>query len=348
MEKVQRPEGVSRKLQLTGGSTYIISLPKRWILQNQLRKNSELYVLVEDDGSLTILPPNFTRQEMKQEASIHAFPEDSSGPLIRKAIAAYLVGYNIVHIKAIGQKQLASGQRSALKTVARNLLVGTEIVTDTANELTLQVLLDYSELSVQSTLRRMSIIASSMHKDAISALRKLDHQMARAVIDTDSEVDRFNLYIIRLLKLAVSNPLVIKEIGLAHARDCLGYRLITKSVERTADHATSIAENILLFKEKPSEQVLERIEKMSSLAISMFENSIDALFKQDFNMAESVIEKTEDVARLEKEFVLFSQKAGIEKIANLRLVTESIRRTAEYASDIAEIVLNLNIESVLS
>jgi len=29
------------------------------------------------------------------------------------------------------------------------------------------------------------------------------------------------------------------------------------------------------------------------------------------------------------------------------LLIESVRRTAEYASDIAEIVLNLNIESVL-
>jgi hypothetical protein len=30
----------ARKLQLTGGSTYIISLPKSWIVKNQLKKNS--------------------------------------------------------------------------------------------------------------------------------------------------------------------------------------------------------------------------------------------------------------------------------------------------------------------
>jgi phosphate uptake regulator len=348
VEKLERSEGESRRLQLTGGSTYTISLPKRWIVQNQLKKNSELHVRPEDDGSLRILPPNLTQQEKTQEAFIHASPEDGPGSLIRKTIAAYLVGYNLVHIKAKDKNQLTTRQRSALKTSVRNLLVGTEIVTDTASELTLQVLLDYSELSVQSTLRRMSIITASMHRDAISALRKLDHQTARAIIDTDSEVDRFNLYIIRLLKLAVSNPLIIKEIGLAHARDCLGYRLITKSVERTADHATNIAENMLLLKEKLSEQVLEKIEKMSSLAISMFENSIDALFKQDFNMAESIIEKAEEIARLEKEAVAASQKVGIEEVANLRLLIESVRRTAEYASDIAEIVLNLNIESILS
>jgi phosphate uptake regulator len=346
-EKSERPKEESRKLQLTGGSTYTISLPKRWIVQNQLKKNSELHIRLEDDGSLTILPLNLATQEKAQEAFIHASLGENPEPLIRKTIAAYLVGYNTVHIKARDKNQLTTRQRSALKNSARNLLVGTEIVTDTATELTLQVLLDYSELSVQSTLRRMSIITSSMHKDAVSALRKLDHQMARAIIDTDSEVDRFNLYIIRLLKQAISNPMIIKEIGLRNARDCLGYRLITKSVERTADHATSIAENILLLKQKPNEQVLERIEKMSSLAISAFENSVDALFKQDFNLAESTIEKTTEIARLEKEAVLSSQKVGIEEIANLRLLIESVRRTAEYASDISEIVLNLNIDSIL-
>jgi len=34
-------------------------------------------------------------------------------------------------------------------------------------------------------------------------------------------------------------------------------------------------------------------------------------------------------------------------IASLRLLIESARRTSEYASDIAEVVLDLNVESIL-
>ncbi|XES77843.1 MAG: hypothetical protein ACBZ72_02935 [Candidatus Bathyarchaeia archaeon] len=45
------------------------------------------------------------------------------------------------------------------KVFARRMLVSTEIVTDTPHELTLQVLLSYPEFSIQSALRRMSIIA---------------------------------------------------------------------------------------------------------------------------------------------------------------------------------------------
>jgi hypothetical protein len=39
---------------------------------------------------------------------------------------------------------------------------------------------------------------------------------------------------------------------------------------------------------------------------------------------------------------------GIEEIANLRLLIESARTTAEYASDIAEVILDLNVESILN
>lgn len=226
-------------------------------------------------------------------------------------------------------------------------MVGTEIVIDTPVELTLQVLLNYPELSVQNALSRMSIIASSMHKEALNTLEKLDYSAAKSVIETDREVNRFSLYIVRLLKLSVTNPRLVKEIGLSNQRECLGYRLIAKSVERTADHATKIAENVLLLKEPADAKLLDKILQLSALAISMFENSMEALFRHDFKLAESVIEKRAEIHKLEKEAVIFSHNTKIEEVANLRLLIESVRRTAEYASDISEVVLNLNVESVL-
>jgi phosphate uptake regulator len=194
----------------------------------------------------------------------------------------------------------------------------------------------------------MSVIASSMHKEAINCLKNLDYQGARSIIQTDREVNRFGLYIVRLLKLAVSNPRIVKEIGLNSPRDCLGYRLIAKSVERTADHATKIAESVVQLKKPANAGLLERINQMSTLAISMFESSVGALFKRDYNLAEGIIEKIPQVQKLEREAVLSSQNAKIEEVVNLRLLIESVRRTAEYASDISEVVLNLNIESVLT
>ncbi len=348
MSSAKGEESEQRKLQITGGSTYILSLPKDWVIKNQLKKGSLMVLREEDDGSLSVLPSKTEKKEKQDEAYIRVSSTENPDAVVRKAISAYLSGYNVLHIRPQNQQTLSSRLRNYLKNFARNYLVGTEIVIDTPTDLTLQVLLNYPDLTIQSALSRMSIIASSMHKEAINCLRTLDYSGAKSVIETDREVNRFGLYVVRLLKLAVSNPREVKEIGLSSPRDCLGYRLIAKAVERTADHATKIAENLLLMKDPLSEDLLERIGQMSSLAISMFENSVQALFKRDFDQAELVIEKVIQVHKLEKEGVVASKSIGIEEIANLRLLIESVRRTAEYASDISEVVLNLNVESVLS
>ena len=337
-----------RKLQVTGGSTYILSLPKEWVTRNQLKKGSLMVLCEEDDGSLSIISSKLEMKEKKDEALIHVSSNDNPDAVMRKAISAYLFGYNILHMRAQGQQPLAAGLRNYLKNFARNYLVGTEIVIDSPTDLTLQILLNYSELSVESALRRMAIIAASMHKEGVGCLVNLDYSAAKSVIDTDREVNRFSLYILRLLKLAVSNPRIVKEIGLDNPQECLGYRLIAKSVERTADHATKIAENVLFLKNPVNPELLERINKLSSLAISMFESAVEALFRHDYNLAESTIEKITQIHKLEKDAVLSSHAVKMEEIPNLRLLIESIRRTAEYASDISEVVLNLNVESVLS
>lgn len=346
--KTQESKGneEQRKVQFTGGSTYIISLPKKWVDQNHLRKGSIIRLREEEGGILSIIPIDRITEQKPEEALLKISREDNSGSVIRKVVSAYLVGYNLIRIKSESQKPLSTKQRHEIKAFSRRMLVGTEIVTDTPQELTLQVLLSYPELSVQSALRRMSIITASMQRDAITALKALDYQQAKEVITTDDEVDRFNLYIIRQLKTAIQHPRIITEVGLRDARDCLGYRLVTKSVERTADHAASIAENVLLIKNRLDVETMDKLEQMSRLAVSMFETAIEALFRQDYALAESIVEKTKNIVLMEKTAVS-SQKVDVEDAPYLRLIIESIRRTAEYASDISEIVLNLTIESIL-
>lgn len=337
----------TRKLQITGGSTYIISLPKSWVNQNKLEKGNSLLIRQEENGSLTVLLPEIGKTEKIDKALIKASPKNDVEAMKRKTVAAYLLGYTIIHIKAKDKQKILSTQRNAIKTFARNMLIGTEIVTDTSTDLTLQVLLSYPELSVPSALRRMSIITSSMHKDAINALKNLDHQLAKDIRATDYEVNRFHLYIIRQLKMAIRNFRIITEIGLLKPQDCLGYRLITKMVERAADHATNIAKNVQVLKKQLNKEVLQNIQEMSNMSISSFETSIESLFRRDYELAENVIEKAHKIEKLENNALLSSKKTKLEEAANIRLVIESIRRMAEYSMDIAEVVLNMTVDSVI-
>ena len=337
-----------RKLQVTGGSTYVLSLPKKWANQMGLRKGSKLTLVRQNDGSLLVTPEELKKLEKPAEAIIEVAPTDDPDSIIRKLVSTYLVGYNVIFIRTKNQR-LDSAKRNAIKNFTRRMLVGTEIIADSPKELIMKVLLSYPELSVQSALRRMCIITSSMHKDAIIALKKLDGELARDVIAMDDEVDRFGLYIIRQLKAAVQDEKIIKEIGLSSGRDCLGYRLTTKAVERTADHAVVIAENVLMLKRPLETELFEQIDSMSASAISVFNEAIESLFKRDFQLANNTVQKAKQVALSEKELVKpILKRTDVGEVSSLSLIIESIRRAAEYASDIAEIVLNLTVHQIIT
>ncbi|MEM3421452.1 MAG: PhoU domain-containing protein [Candidatus Hadarchaeum sp.] len=338
-------KGEIRKVQRTGGSTYIVSLPKHWIEENRIKPGDGLVVKRLEDSTLQILPPRIQEEKKAAEATIKISPSDDPYKLARKVVSLYLVGYHVIHLMAEGR--LSPPQREVIKSYVREKLVGAELIADSPNEMTIQVLLSYPELSVRDALRRMFLIASSMQRDAISALESLDKGAAEEVIRLDNEVDRFSMYVIRQIKLAVQDPRSIKEIGLRNARDCLGYRLIVKSVERIADHAALIAERVKLINKPLSKDVLRGILNLSNLANTMLEKSVGALFKEDYDLAEEIIVEKEKAKVLEEKVAKLTLEIPHEDSINVRLISESLRRIAEYSSDIAEIVLNLTIAEIL-
>lgn len=333
-----------RKVQLTGKSTFIVSLPKKWVDEVNLKKGETLAIVEQNDKSLVLIPKGVKRPESAGEILVNISSSDKINSIIRKVIALYLIGYSTIRLTTKDER-ISLEQRESVKYYVRRMLVGTEIISDSKNEMVLQVLLGYPELSVADALRRISIIAVSMHKDALTALKDLNYKLAEEVIRNDDEVDRFNFYIIRQLKAAVADERIIKEIGLDNPRDCLGYRLITKSVERVSDHAVRMAQNIITVRNPVTEEVFKAFREMSTYALSGFEDSINALFSKDYALADEVVERMEQIEDFEKKVIveILKKNFDAEMASSLRLIIESVKRTAEYGSDIAEVVLNLTI-----
>ena len=333
-----------RKLQLTGGSTYIISLPKGWVERMGMGKGSNVSITQLDDMTLSLRPEGAGREEEPRRAVIAVSDDITPENVVRRVVSAYLIGYNLIQIRN-PMKRIDLAQKLAVKDFTRKKLIGTEIVSDLPRELTLQVLLTRSELTVTDALRRMSVIAASMHREAVSALGEDDARLAREVVAMDDEVDRFGLYIIRLLKEAAVDPYSMREIGLRSAREGLGYRLITKSVERMADHAVNIAQNSLaLTLSGLGEDLMGGLGPLSDEAVGVFEGSIEALFDWSYASAEGVIGRAERIRGEEAEVVQrIIKNAAPGDVPALRLIVESVMRTAEYGADVAEVVLNLTI-----
>src|ERR671928_171718 len=263
--------GEVRKIQFTGRSTYILSLPKKWMEEMHLKPGDPVNLTREPNNSLLIIPHPERNSSITNEATAMVLEKENANSLQRKVISIYLSGYNIIHLKS-KTGRINAAQRDAVREIVRKNLVGTEIIADSLEAITIQVLLTLPELSVNTAVRRMFLIASSMHRDAIIALGERNYELAKEVIKSDDEVDRFSLYILRNLVIAIQNERVLREIGLKSPADCLSYRVAVKSIERIADHSFGIAENCLKIgrQQEISKEVFEKIEKMSQLSLVIF------------------------------------------------------------------------------
>jgi phosphate uptake regulator len=334
-----------RKVQFTGKSTYVLSLPKRWIEEMHLNAGDQVALIRELDNSLSILPFISGLQESVNEVTAMVLPDDSSSKVKRKVVSMYLAGYDIIHLKSKSGR-INPALRDGVREVVRRNLIGTEIIADASDKITLQVLLSMPELSISTAIRRMYLIASSMHRDAMLGLTELNYELANEVIKSDDEVDRFSLYIFRNLVMAMQNGRVLREMGLENPSNCLSYRIAAKSIERVADHACGIADKAIKLKDKIPEKSRQKIDKMSHLALTVFENSVEALLRRDYHLADQTVDTAENIQTLENEVMATLEKDNLHDQANIKLALESIRRTAEYASDIAEVAINETIGEV--
>ena len=335
-----------RKVQFTGRSTYVLSLPKRWIEEMHLKAGDQVTLVRELDNSLSVVPIFTAARESHNEVTALISPSESGNTLKRKVVSMYLSGYNIIHLK-IKSGRMNPALREAAREVVRRNLVGTEMISDASDNITLQVLLSLPELSINTAIRRMYLIASSMHKDALSALAELNYELAREVIRSDDEVDRFSLYVFRNLVMAMQNGRVLREMGLKNPSDGLSYRVAAKSIERIADHAYNIADKAIMLRDKIPKDSLQKIEKMSHLALTVLNDSVESLLRRDYQLADKTVDNAKNIRTLEDEVLKAIEKDKIRDISNIKLVLEDIRRTAEYASDIAEAAMNQTIDEVI-
>jgi phosphate transport system protein len=84
----------------------------------------------------------------------------------------------------------------------------------------------------------MASLALSMLKAALDSFVNRDSAAARSVIPRDKEVDGLNKQINnQLAQYMVDNPDAIRR--------CLNLMVVSKSLERIADHATNVAEDVV-------------------------------------------------------------------------------------------------------
>jgi phosphate uptake regulator len=323
-----------RKLQLAGGSTFLVSLPRRWVLDNGLKAGDTLFVETIKDGSVAIRrnaseKPTVRRKIFEEHAG------EARDHLLRKLIGAYISGFGLIEIR------FAPDKGPFVRRVARDfcrLVIGPEVIEDNRNGLVIQDLSDPSELSSEKCLRRMHLVVRAMLEDSILALKTTDSRLAKDVTQRDQDVDR--LYWMVAKRYHLSNV----PNGNGHAieaadRDAiLGYRLVAKLLERTGDHAVRIAEafDMVTGARGMDPRLVRELEEANASGISIMDKAFNALMSGNMDLANEAIDAR---AGHQKLIDALSHRVAArkgEELLALGAIVDSLGRTASYATDIAE------------
>src|SRR5262249_51791926 len=133
-----------------------------------------------------------------------------------------------------------------LRRIAAALKVNTDLerMGDLAEDIAERVihLTSLPPIPVPEKLQRMTDLTTSMVRQSLDAFVQLDTSLAYRVCRLDDEVDRYNNEIIQeLIRMMQASPAMV-EPGLSLFS-------ATRHLERVADHATNIAEDVVYLVE---------------------------------------------------------------------------------------------------
>ncbi|MCF7890775.1 AbrB/MazE/SpoVT family DNA-binding domain-containing protein [Candidatus Bipolaricaulota bacterium] len=323
----------SRKVQITGGSTFMVTLPKAWAEGIGLEPGTEVNMVSIKPNTMVLQPQ--TKLEEEDKVGKLKIGDKEGAVLTRSIISLYIAGYEVIKIEG---KQITSEQRGTIRKTTQSL-IGPEIVEESSNQIIIRNLSDLSELSINETLSRIYQISRTMFEDSVDAMIQSNHELARDVEDRDDDVDRLYLALSRRFRVMLYTIVERdgKEVNRARYFD---YQTAAKQLERIADHAKKIASISPALEEDLPEEVKESFNATAVEALSIVDKSVKSLTQRDIDLANEALARgdviEEDLFDLDKAL----RKLDPQTAQLLGIVSDSIERVKEYGKNIAETALN--------
>jgi phosphate uptake regulator len=310
-----------RKIQKTGGSTLVVSLPKAWCQNFDLKVGSKVMLNYNEKGGIMMEP--FDRTQTSSGAIVDINKNSDMENELRMLISKYIQGVKKISIR--------SEDKRALDDVIRRFLeytIGFEIIDEKGNEATLEDLISLPMLTFDKGMRRMVTLVRSIVTESVS-----DQKIPlKYVLEKENEVDKFNIYMQRLFNQSLKDYSVL-QLNKISSSEALSYLLVSRILERIADHGVRIYS--LLGEKKLNNADIKNYIKAATESMS---RAMEYFFKKDFRSANLEISK-KDYFKSERDIINRSLRNTQDGIVLAELL-EDAERIALYSTDICELVMD--------
>lgn len=201
------------------------------------------------------------------------------------------------------------------------------------------------ELSeLKNKLLTMGSHAETAVADAIKALVNRDDALAQKVDHGDEVLDQFEIDIDEMaIQLLAKAPLAsdLRLITVAMK--------ISQNLERVGDEATKIARRALDLNGEPQLKPYVDIPNMAKIALNMLKDALDSFVNRDADNSRKVIPRDKEVDSLNKQLhrelasYMVEKPSTISRCLHLMVISKSLERIADHATNVAEDVVYLCI-----
>ena len=318
----------SRKLQKTGGSTLIVSLPKKWIKKNKLDAGSEVRLLKQPDGTISIDPGQ--SDPSKKIATVKCNDEENQH-LFRNLIGTYLAGST--EIKVVGSPRLTVKERKTIRKFSASV-IGLEIIEEEATQAILTDMSNPGALPLRTAIKRLYKIVSAMYSDSVLILEGSE-DLAADVVDRDKEADKLQWFIERQFNMMLEEPSLSRPLQ-ASSFEGVIYSNVARYLERIAEHACRLTEIGYVAGLIPGRKMLP----LAKDAGKIMENSMKSFINNNPRKATVVIDKGKKTMQKAQKYFENRYKKEMEHPLEFSIAMDAIVRTIAYSTDISEAAIN--------
>ncbi len=300
-----------RKIQLIGSSSYMVSLPKKWILANDLKQGDE--VIVHAHGDRVVVIPRKTGKDKLVRIILKGIPKSDEEFLRRYIYALYMLGFDEIVIEGV---EIPPPMVMKLVEITQKL-TGMEIIDLSPSRIVFRILVT-PELDIETVLKRMVQMVNSMFDGAKGVLEGKGEIKDLSI--AEENVDRFYWLAVRL-----ENRITRESTSWSEIRFVLGSRMVAKMIEDVADRLVVFAEYA------SNSRMTDFLEEIKEV----FNSTFEAFATRDLERSDEMI-KT--VQSLQTELQQEIGRAKLETKPALALQT--LLEITEEIKSIAEIAIN--------
>ncbi|HID05310.1 MAG TPA: phosphate uptake regulator PhoU [Candidatus Caldiarchaeum subterraneum] len=326
-----------RNLQLIKGGSFTLTIPRWWISKQRLRKGSKLFIS-EDGPSLRIVSTAILSSKKRTELNLDAVEDVQH--VIYMIWTYYMQGLDEIVVSS--SSPISADGKRQLRAVRMDL-PGIDIVREDERSVVFSVSGEFDDITLDEVIKNMHSMVLAVQRDAVRAVVEGNIEMAREVVERESEILRIYRRVIRQIALCSMNPQVAYRSGVNNSRELITYAVLARDLSRAVYHSLYVARHIARYG-KPLEEktLLDIIQNMSGIAYGMSVKSVEAFLEKDIA---KVLETTDNMHRVRELDEELNRKTletvkETDKAVTILLIGRELRRVAGYAVAMADIAAN--------